>query len=165
MSGYCFPISRDGSHFYRDCCQHLKQQPVYLAISCSVARWEWECPGRERKHQGWTWRQSRVETTNFPQEGSACTHEHKHMNTKCIRTYRHMHTDMNSATHTHTHTQRLFLSLKEAQGSWGLEAVAANWVLTGVLCCVSCLMRRCQSHQLIYQKTIAHWLTLTFIGN
>lgn len=163
--GYRVPISWNG----RDRCQHLKQQPVYLAISCSVARWEWECSGREWKHQGRTRRRSGVETTNFPQEDSDAR-KHERMNTKCIHTYRHMHTDMHSATntHSHTHTHQHLSVLGNSRGSLGLEAVAAEcWPACCVLTlwCISCLMSRCQPQQLIYHKTITHWLTLTFIGN
>lgn len=154
MSGYCFPISWKGSHFYRDCCQHLKQQPVYLAISCNVARWEWEGPGRERKHQGQTWRRSRVETTNFPQEDSDA---HTSMNAWIQNVYAHRDICTQTCIQPHTHTHHLFWSWIKSQGSSGLELVAANPVLTSVLSCISCLMRRCQSHQLIYHRTTTHW--------
>jgi len=101
-SGYCFPISRNGGHFCRDCCQHLKQQPVYLAISRGV----WPDGGGSVLAE-------RENIRDGPGDGAGerrlislrrtqmHTPAQKRMNTKCTRTHRHMHTDLHSAAHTH----------------------------------------------------------------
>lgn len=117
--------------FYRDCYQHLKQQPVYLAISHSVARWEWECPGRERKHQGRTWRQCRVEATNFPQEDSD-----EHTSTKGGIQNVYTHTEICTCIQPHTLAHTVFDKIPEE-----FIAVASSCKLSADQCVVFSLCR------------------------